>query len=104
MSLAALARFGPLLSIVNLPMGKITDAQLATAVSALSGGPNDEMLTLFRRVRDENGEVLVQDALNSPLVKKAFNQFTEAAENQSMLVCECPHCGSFFEPTLRNVP
>lgn len=103
MSLAALTRFGPLFSLLSVPMNQITNDQLAVAVEALSGGQNPELLDLFRRVRDEDGQTLVQDALKSPVVKRALNSFADRASQESMLVCECPYCARFFEAIPQDV-
>lgn len=101
MSLALLQRFAPFIPLASKPLGQITDGEMSALADALSGGPNEELVDLFRATRESDPEILASKVLGSPYFKEQVAKFkAKKSEEASELFCECPHCGAMFSTNL----
>lgn len=108
MSVAALTRFAPLLSMATKPVGQLTDQMLLDAATAIGGGDSAETwVELFKTIRSSEPATKVSDLLGSPtvlkLIESAGEQQTKVAEDaRTEIFCRCPFCSRSFEISLQQ--
>lgn len=101
MDFAALQRFAPLLALGSKAVGKLEDAELASAAKALAGEGSGPLLEFFKVLRSATPDSVVSDVLGSPHAQQLLKQVQQAkVERESSIFCKCPECGTAFETEL----
>lgn len=98
--LAKLTRFAPLLALTNRPAGSMTDDELTGMATAIAGPDFGPWFNVLTRLRSAAPEAVGLEILSSPAAQEMLNKLVEDNEQESGLLCTCPHCGRSFSTNL----
>lgn len=101
MSLAALQRFGPLLSLANKRAGELTDSDLGQVATALAGEGGAALLPFLNILRSSEPEQAVTEILSSPTAKELLEKVANLKNpDEGACFIKCPHCERLSEISL----